>query len=434
LLVERLEQRCLLSSYTFTKIADTGDGLANFGDAPALNQGGTIAFLAHPADGRVRNCIYTGGGADLTTIACEGPLDISLSTFPSIADDGTVAFVQSFRQTSQQILLGDGSTVTSLYATQGSFFTSFGDPYLNQSATVAFWASTLILSNLEGIFRGDGGDPAIIARDDVFDAYRFGRFPALNDAGTVAYQLRFFGPVFVTSVNVGDGDTTTVLYSNQDGFFVSFGNPVLNDAGVAAFFATLADGSSGIFSGDGGPLTIDAQTGEQFQSFAENPALNNHGQVAFLATLTGGGAGIFTADGTQIQSVIATGDDLQGSTVTELHFFRQGLNDASQVAFMATLADGTSGIYRADPPSARASQRHRDEVFASLAAQPLVSPSAVPPAEPARAAPPRAPEPAPLEPQRTAPEPPSAGHAPALRRLHSADLRQPPPFTLLDLA
>jgi hypothetical protein len=35
--------------------------------------------------------------------------------------------------------------------------------------------------------------------------------------------------------------------------------------------------------------------------------------------------------------------------VTNLGFFREGLNDAGQVAFYASLADGTQGIFRADP-------------------------------------------------------------------------------------
>lgn len=47
--------------------------------------------------------------------------------------------------------------------------------------------------------------------------------------------------------------------------------------------------------------------------------------------------------------VITTGDSLFGSTVTSIDFSRQGLNNLGQVAFYATLADGTSGIFRADP-------------------------------------------------------------------------------------
>ena len=38
-----------------------------------------------------------------------------------------------------------------------------------------------------------------------------------------------------------------------------------------------------------------------------------------------------------------------GSTVTDLDFVNQGFNDANQIAFLATLADGRGGIYVASP-------------------------------------------------------------------------------------
>jgi hypothetical protein len=53
--------------------------------------------------------------------------------------------------------------------------------------------------------------------------------------------------------------------------------------------------------------------------------------------------------------VIATGDTLDGATVTSLRFCDEGLNDAGQLAFQATLRDTTApfdtrlAIYRATP-------------------------------------------------------------------------------------
>jgi hypothetical protein len=345
--LEVLERRCLLS-YAFTKIADMGDALSSFGDAPAINSNGTVAFLAHPVNDGVRQVIFTGDGGDLTRIAAEGPLDVSLNPQPSIADDGTVAFVWSFHEATHEIRLSDGVNTTTLYATDDSFFTSFGSPAISQGGTVAFWASTLILSNPEGIFRDDGGTPTFIDRGDSFDTTHFGRLPSVNNGGIVAYRYEFQGPVYHTSINIGDGQTTTELYpASSATIFSSFGNPVINDANRVAFFATLQDGSSGIFSGDGGPLTIHAQTGDGILSLSDAPAINNMGDVAFIANFSGNVSVLFAGDGSQ--AVIGTGDALDGSTVTDLHFFRQGLNDSGQLAFMARLADGTSGIYRADP-------------------------------------------------------------------------------------
>ncbi|WP_189525066.1 DUF7453 family protein [Nostoc sp. 'Peltigera membranacea cyanobiont' 232] len=72
-------------------------------------------------------------------------------------------------------------------------------------------------------------------------------------------------------------------------------------------------------------------------------------RVAFLANLSTGGEGIFTGADISQDKVIATGDTLLGSTVTQLGFSSQGLNNSGQIAFYATLADGISGIFRADP-------------------------------------------------------------------------------------
>jgi len=91
------------------------------------------------------------------------------------------------------------------------------------------------------------------------------------------------------AINLGDGQTTTPLYSTQDGFFSSLGDPVLNDTGTVAFFATLAQSGSGIFAGAGGTVQTIAMTGSVFSGFAAAPSLNHEGTVAFLATLAAGG-------------------------------------------------------------------------------------------------------------------------------------------------
>jgi hypothetical protein len=351
LLCERLEDRCLLAGYTFTRIADTGAGLSNFGEAPALNNAGRVAFLADSGSAETGICLYTGDGGKLTTVACETPLGARLDPFPSINAEGTVAFVLTSGQR-QSIVAGDGGPLTTVYATQpDTFFTGFAPPSLNDAGVVAFHAGTLAESFPDVVFAGAGGESgAIIDRQDVFGFVRFGDFPSVNNAGTVAYSYGFDSGFFSeNAIRTGDGGKPTTLYSDHGGLFRSFGDPVLNDAGTAGFFATLAQGGSGIFAGDGGPVTAIATTGGVFSAFAGAPSLNNAGTAAFLATLRAGGLGIFTGPDAEADKVIATGDGLFGSTVAQLGFFRQGLNDAGQVAFFARLADGSSGIFRADP-------------------------------------------------------------------------------------
>ena len=77
--------------------------------------------------------------------------------------------------------------------------------------------------------------------------------------------------------------------------------------------------------------------------------MNKHGEVAFVGTLPS--AAIYNGPGSE-DTVIQIGDALDGSFVESLsvrqmngHFF----NDHGQVAFMAVLANGNTGFYRADP-------------------------------------------------------------------------------------
>jgi hypothetical protein len=346
--VERLEDRTLLSSYAFTKIADSGDGLGNFGPAPALNNNGAVAFLASPPATQSPPCLYTGDGGDLTTIYCVTANTEQLGQFPSINDNGTVAFFVSAGRT-QHIVIGDGQFTTVLYTAPQGIFASLYSPSLNNDTEVAFRAMTPILSNPEGVFDGDGETTVRVDSSGPFNS-QFGSFPALNNVGQVAYEKLSFRSE--DAINVGDGQTITTLY-HSGGLFRNFGNPALNDTGTVAFFATtnLRQGfkGSGIFEGDGGPATIIALSGPVFSSFENAPAINNYGEVAFAATLSAGGSGVFTGGDPANDKVIATGDELDGATVTEVHLFRQGLNDNGQVAFFARLDDGTSGIFRADP-------------------------------------------------------------------------------------
>jgi hypothetical protein len=347
LALERLEARVVLSSYTFTKIADTGDGLRDFGAAPASSNAGAVAFLARPSGTAGVTSLYTGSGGPLTTIArAEAPEEID--PFPSINDGGTVAFVVRSPQ-GERVATGDGGPPTTLYARGDYGYYSFGPASLNRAGAVAFWASTYILSQPEVIDTGDGGPPTRIDHSESFEFTHFGTRPYLNNAGAVAYSYTFRSPAYdENAIRKGDGHAPATLYSDRDGVFSSFGDPALNDNGKVAFAADLVRGGSGIFEGDGGPVRTVALTGDVFRAFAGAPSLNAAGEVAFAATLADG-TGIFTGPDPVADRVIATGDELSGSVVTDVGFFRQGLNDAGQVAFFARLANGTEGVFRADP-------------------------------------------------------------------------------------
>jgi hypothetical protein len=122
----------------------------------------------------------------------------------------------------------------------------------------------------------------------------------------------------------------------------------INDEGTVAFRAFLDAGGRGIFTGSGGEITTIVDDSGAFRGF-NSMALNDEGAVVFQAVLDAGGEGIFTGSDLVADKVIATGDSLFGSTVTSLFFQKNGLNNSGQIVFIAGLADGTQGVFRAEP-------------------------------------------------------------------------------------
>jgi hypothetical protein len=157
---------------------------------------------------------------------------------------------------------------------------------------------------------------------------------------------------------VGREGTFQTIAALDPNVFV--GVPVLNDGGTAAFERSYFDEANQEFvteivSGSGDTLTTVADTRGQFGSFGfRPPSLNNQGDVAFLATLDDGTTGIFVGPDPVEDRVIATGDTLDGETVTGLTFCEEGLNDSGQLAFTAFYEDPDTletrvAVFRATP-------------------------------------------------------------------------------------
>jgi hypothetical protein len=143
--------------------------------------------------------------------------------------------------------------------------------------------------------------------------------------------------------------------------------PDINDAGVAAFligsYSPPGHDKIAIWDGISEPTYIDGGnfwrcgSGYQFDLFGEAACdINNQGMVAFYAYLTDSSksekaftGGIYTGPDPLSDKVIAAGDALGGSTISKVTFFRGGLNNLGQIAFTATLSDGTKGVWVATP-------------------------------------------------------------------------------------
>ena len=353
--LEALEDRCLLSSYSFTPIADNGPN-SSFSlkalNQPGLNDEGTVMFHSALQSGPIGVFTVDRAG-ELGTIAqtdSVGASDFFLGG--SITDDGTVSLGASLVPTGQAIFTGKGEGLTRIADTgPDSPFNSFLAPAapINNHDTVVFRA-VLKTTGQTGIFTDRAGEApkTLYLTGDAFTALSQ---PIIQRNGDeVSFEANFAGG---EGIFLGDGTTTTTI-ATTGGTYSALTGGVTNDEGQVVFIASLAAGSGqAIVVGDGSQLTTIAQTGSRFSSFFGNATINNDGQVVFAANLTGsGGSGIFIAHDGQVDEIIGTGDSLFGSTVkpfTTNPFAPRGFNDAGELGFAANLGDGRTVIVRADP-------------------------------------------------------------------------------------
>ncbi|MBD2540516.1 choice-of-anchor tandem repeat NxxGxxAF-containing protein [Coleofasciculus sp. FACHB-SPT36] len=362
------------ASFTFTKIADTSDRFSSFLSSPALNNAGTAAFLAGLDTGSIG--IFTANGSTITTIANTNNFFSSFRTPLSINDGGTVAFNAVLAQVATGIFKGNGTTTPTPIAlafpqsdsngvespwidddviVAKDYFSDFYSPSINNAGVVAF---------IERLYRGER---ILTSEGKVIDTIFYGSVnsPFINDERTVAYRIESGNPstVIVTS----NGTTRTIVASIGNNYpeDSGFGSPALNNVGNVAFYAPPAIDPSNdwytppepfvggkneaLFASNSKTTTLIADTSGSFNGFLGVPSINDVGTIAFFTKLDAGGTGIFTGADPLKDKVISTGDTLFSSTVTSLSFSREGLNNAGQVAFLASLADGTMGIFRADP-------------------------------------------------------------------------------------
>lgn len=374
------------SGGTLTKIAREGQTVPNGNGSfsgfnlTAINGSGQAAFrapLIGTSGGANDNSgIFVSAGGSPVQIVRKGQAapnangSFSLFDDPSFNGVGQTAFGASLTGTSggtnddEGIFRGNGAILTQIAragqaAPDGNgSFDRFLPPAINDAGQVAFSAELVggvggYFEN-SGIFRGAGGSITQIARSDDPSPVPNGVLhrlsnPSMNAAGQVVFDsllIDFMGQPVGAGIFLGaGGPITQIARTDQaspdaNGTFSLFVDHSINDVGQTAFFARLGgtvggtSDDSGIFRGAGGALTKIARKGQfspnangRFSGFTSAPALNEAGQVAFLATLSGTSSG--TADDSGLflfddvlglLQVSREGDALLGSTITTLAF------------------------------------------------------------------------------------------------------------------
>lgn len=338
------------AQYSFTLIADSTS--ATFGaisGTPSINSAGTVAF--HAALDAGGSGIFSGNGNTLTTIVESGsPTFLAFGSSPSINSAGMVAFRAHLDAGGSGIFKGNGGSPITIADTSGPAFSGFGSTSINSAGIVAFFANRK--PSGYGIFSGDGVALTTIAVSTVMQGgvdpafSSFGENPSINSANTVA----FFATANYQGIYRGDGGSPTII-ADGSGPFLYFGvaAAAINSVGNASFMASLDAGGQGIFRSENGTLTTIAYSDSSGFGQFGNTSINSAGTVGYFAALEGGGYGIFTGDGGPTSRVIGQGDVLNGSTVAHVSLGNGALNDLGQISFRYTLADGISGVAVATP-------------------------------------------------------------------------------------
>ena len=173
----------------------------------------------------------------------------------------------------------------------------------------------------EGIVRKGTNDPAVV---DAFFGGKFGKKrhggPAINSSGDVTFfatpkggprRLYLYPNVGAPSVLAEQGGAAP-----GGGSFSQFRQPSINDGGDVGFFGDLASGEGVFLKPAAGAMFAVALTGDAapgggvYASFDGVSRINGNGDIAFLASVDGGPSGIFQYDGvtTIISSIVRVGD------------------------------------------------------------------------------------------------------------------------------
>lgn len=354
--------------FRFTEIARTGPGplggvVGTVLDLqiPTLNESGVVAFSAEievptPPPGWPStevSVIFTGEGGQLTAMSdLAGPVFPAFDV-PGINAAGEVTFLafEGTYPSNDRIVKSTAGVLTEI-ASKATFGTVDAFPRIDDAGTVTFHVYE---PGEVGLYQGDGTE-AQLADYALLDS--LGSNPDVTGDGRVTF-IRFDTPSGPAHVFAGLPGALQVVA--EEGSSVSgFASPIailcqsqaINAAGEVAFFAFLEDGTWGLFQADGTTIVPRVLTSDGFPGFSQGLLdLNDLGQVAFLAGLGGFEDNVlYNGSDPVADRVIGPGDPLGGSTVTEIRvFFPPFFNNRGQIAFRAELADGTVGIYRADP-------------------------------------------------------------------------------------
>lgn len=364
---------------------------------PSLNQAGAVAFAAQvPRDTNgdgvfdeqgVGIYVVDENGLRAVVVAGDpapdpGTVFKSLSTNPSINDQGVVAFrgttlLRDFqtntRSTRQGIFLADGTGIHPLVwagdpAPGGTHFFALRDPVLTNVPRVAFRAALGdTKTDTNGVFvaDADGISRVVVEKDDLGDGVTLSHLSGdpivTGDGGLALLGIRTrqiqpglrktLGPAILQRTSAGlDLVVAQDMPGPAGGTFRNLAGPSVNSLGHVAFrasFLPFTGGTGGIFLATAAGLEPYLSSGEatpsggRFASFGAHSALNAHDDLAFTATISRGTSrsGIFLASRTHLEV-----------RALDVRLGRRGTRDRIRVRLALQVGRLTDGLDPAHDP------------------------------------------------------------------------------------
>lgn len=215
-----------------------------------------------------------------------------------------------------------------------------GPPVIASDGRAVF-ESFVIGTSTSGLFTGpDVARDALVTNSDGFNG--FGSFASINPQG----DLAFLGRLNNGTTGIFLGPRPADLAVAEGGPFSSISDPQMDNAGRAVFRMNRnAQQVLAVVDRVGGPVTILAEPDTRFGRIERPFTYHHSGVLAFYAT-TAGKTGLYV-------SMTGHSDDAaliaeEGAFITDLreNFFGHfpSVNSRGEVAFVASLADGTHAI------------------------------------------------------------------------------------------
>lgn len=382
----------------YADLRSTVPGFGQFGfAAPALNSQGMVSFLAGAIDSSSGDVgLFAGDGSGLPRLLlrADGNGDDPVNPFASInssavpiAFTGDVAFGASLKGGGSGIFRVDAATRTPTALATDVFVQSGGAfgpglydnlrlrPSMNDNGDVVF-AGVYGNGGIAGVF--SGADPLTTRIVDTTQTTRQASFwldPVITGGGVVGAMTENFdraGPTFFNEViGIGPGPLVErALASTGDGTVDQLTPPTvdINVHQQAVFQGRLTSPSGTapiqqliVTQGAGQLRSIaDANPGTAgdlpFRLFTDEVGITGNGVVGFAARSAFGEKQLLThqigrttaSQGKVYAEVVRTGMQLDGRTVDDFRFTREGMNERGEFAFVAEFSDGTSAVYKAN--------------------------------------------------------------------------------------